>query len=141
MTLKIRSKRTHRSTETPRGSIHSFLVKTISVIDPITTKQSKRLKSETKYPWKPRLYIFRNISSVKSTTKNIFALSIKMKERREENERKYKHMFISASFGIFQNLKCWTGGSFHGRFKTWEYQYYHHSDGSIEIYHYHSCHY
>jgi len=50
VTLKIRSKRTHRSTDTPRGSIHSFLVKIISVIDPITTKQSNRLKSETKYP-------------------------------------------------------------------------------------------
>lgn len=79
VTLNIRNSRTHRSTDTPSGSIHSFLVRMISMIEPMTTKQSKRLKSETKYPWKPRLYILRNISKVKRTTKNILALSVERK--------------------------------------------------------------
>uniref|UniRef100_A0A1B0BD39 Uncharacterized protein n=1 Tax=Glossina palpalis gambiensis TaxID=67801 RepID=A0A1B0BD39_9MUSC len=43
-----RNKRTQRKTETPNGGISSLLVKIISVILPITTKQSKRLKRETK---------------------------------------------------------------------------------------------
>uniref|UniRef100_A0A1A9ZAA9 Uncharacterized protein n=1 Tax=Glossina pallidipes TaxID=7398 RepID=A0A1A9ZAA9_GLOPL len=42
------SKRTQRNTDTPSGGIISLPVKTISVILPITTKQSNRLNSDTK---------------------------------------------------------------------------------------------
>ena len=48
VTLKTRSKRTQRKTDTPKGGISSLPVNTISVILPITTKQSKRLNSDTK---------------------------------------------------------------------------------------------
>lgn len=48
VTLNTLSKRTQRSTETPSGGIISVLVKIISPMLPITTKQSKRLNNETK---------------------------------------------------------------------------------------------
>lgn len=48
VTLNTLSNRTQRSTETPRGGIILLCVKIISLIEPITTKQSKRLNSETK---------------------------------------------------------------------------------------------
>lgn len=48
VTLKTLSNLTQRNTEIPRGGITSVFVSTISLIDPITTKQSKRLNSDTK---------------------------------------------------------------------------------------------
>jgi hypothetical protein len=50
VTLKTLSNRTQRKTDTPNGGIQCVLVKTISEMLPITTKQSKRLNNETKYP-------------------------------------------------------------------------------------------
>jgi len=50
VTLKTLSSRTQRNTDTPSGNINCVRVKIVSVILPMTTKQSKRLKSETKYP-------------------------------------------------------------------------------------------
>ena len=47
-----------------------------------TTKPSKRLKSDTKYPWNPKLYIFTNISKENNTTKNMLAIS-EMKKKQE----------------------------------------------------------
>ena len=73
VTLNILSRRTQRRTETPRGGMMSNFVKKISDMDPMTTKVSKRLKRETKYPWKPREYILRNISIVNKTTKKRLA--------------------------------------------------------------------
>lgn len=52
VTLKTLRSRTQRNTDTPSGNIIFVRVKIVSVILPMTTKQSKRLKSETKYPWK-----------------------------------------------------------------------------------------
>lgn len=48
-----------------------------------TTKLSKRLNKDTKQPWKPKLYILRNISNVNSTTKNKLATSEKEKKKKE----------------------------------------------------------
>ena len=48
VTLNTLSNRTQRRTETPSGGITCVFVRIISVIEPITTKQSKRLNSETK---------------------------------------------------------------------------------------------
>ena len=48
VTLNTRRRRTQRNTETPSGGITFVLVKTTSTILLITTKQSNRLKSDTK---------------------------------------------------------------------------------------------
>ena len=48
VTLNMRSKRTHRKTEIPRGSRTSAEVRISSTIEPQTTKQSNRLNNETK---------------------------------------------------------------------------------------------
>lgn len=48
VTLKTLNNLTQRNTDTPNGGITSALVNKVSVILPITTKQSKRLKSDTK---------------------------------------------------------------------------------------------
>lgn len=79
VTLKTLKRRTHRSTEIPSGGMMFVWNRTISPILPITTKQSKRLNSDTKYPWKPKLYILRNISIVKSATKNMLVYSVMLK--------------------------------------------------------------
>lgn len=50
VTLKTRNNLTQRNTDIPNGGITLVCVKTISVMLPITTKQSKRLKRDTKYP-------------------------------------------------------------------------------------------
>jgi hypothetical protein len=50
VTLKTRKRRTQRNTEIPSGGITFVFVKTISIMLPKTTKQSKRLNNETKYP-------------------------------------------------------------------------------------------
>lgn len=50
VTLKTRNSRTQRRTDTPKGGIIPVLVSSVSDILPITTKQSNRLNSETKYP-------------------------------------------------------------------------------------------
>lgn len=47
--LKIRSKRTQRNTEMPRGDMILVSTRMVSRIPPHTTKLSKRLNSETKY--------------------------------------------------------------------------------------------
>lgn len=48
MTLKTLSNLTQRNTDMPKGGIKFDLVRTVSVILPITTKQSKRLNNDTK---------------------------------------------------------------------------------------------
>lgn len=48
VTLKILKSRTQRNTEMPRGDMISSSTKIVSVIPPHTTKQSNRLKRETK---------------------------------------------------------------------------------------------
>lgn len=48
VTLKIRSRRTQRSTEIPRGGMISSSTRMVSTMPPHTTKQSKRLKNATK---------------------------------------------------------------------------------------------
>lgn len=47
--LKIRSKRTQRSTDMPRGDMILVSTRMVSSIPPHTTKLSNRLKSDTKY--------------------------------------------------------------------------------------------
>lgn len=49
--LKIRSKRTQRNTEMPRGDMILVSTRMVSRIPPHTTKLSKRLKSDTKYAY------------------------------------------------------------------------------------------
>lgn len=46
VTLKILRRRTHRSTEMPRGCMVPTSTKVVSRMPPQTTKQSKRLKKE-----------------------------------------------------------------------------------------------
>lgn len=81
VTLKIRKRRTQRNTEMPRGDMISSSTKMVSVMPPHTTKQSKRLKRETKYAWRPRLYIFTSISQVNSARRTLLAISGKTKGR------------------------------------------------------------
>lgn len=50
VTLNVLSKRIHRKTDSPSGGIILFFVRISSAILLITTKKSKRLKSDTKYP-------------------------------------------------------------------------------------------
>lgn len=88
VTLNTRSSRTQRRTEIPSGGIMWVWQSTISIILPNTTKQSKRLNNDTKYPWNPKLYIFRNISMVNSATKNMFVYSVEKKKRRRKKGRK-----------------------------------------------------
>lgn len=75
VTLKILKRRTHRNTEIPRGDMISSSTKMVSVIPPHTTKQSNRLKRETKYAWRPKLYIFTSISQVKRAKRTLLAIS------------------------------------------------------------------
>lgn len=84
VTLKIRSRRTQRNTEMPRGGMISSSTRTVSRIPPHTTKQSKRLKNATKYPCNPRLYIFSNISTVNNDRRTLLAMS--MRETQKERE-------------------------------------------------------
>lgn len=79
VTLKIRKRRTHRNTEIPRGDMISSSTKIVSVIPPHTTKQSNRLKRETKYAWRPKLYIFTSISQVNRAKRTLLAISGKTK--------------------------------------------------------------
>ena len=81
VTLKIRKRRTQRNTEIPRGDMISSSTKIVSVIPPHTTKQSNRLKRETKYAWRPKLYIFTSISQVNRARRTLFAISAKTKGR------------------------------------------------------------
>lgn len=81
VTLNTLRRRTQRSTEIPNGGIMCVWNRIISPILPMTTKQSKRLNNDTKYPWKPKLYILRNISIVKSATKNMFVYSVEKLKR------------------------------------------------------------
>ena len=48
VTLKTRRRRTQRKTDTPKGGMTSVLVRTTSTMLLMTTKQSKRLNSDTK---------------------------------------------------------------------------------------------
>lgn len=48
VTLNILRRRTQRKTEMPRGDMMASSTKMVSTIPPQTTKQSKRLKSDTK---------------------------------------------------------------------------------------------
>lgn len=50
VTLKTLSRRTQRSTDIPKSGITLVEVSRLSVMLPITTKQSNRLNNETKYP-------------------------------------------------------------------------------------------
>lgn len=79
VTLKILKSRTQRNTEMPRGDMISSSTKIVSVIPPHTTKQSNRLKRETKYAWRPKLYIFTSISQVNRAKRTLLAISRKTK--------------------------------------------------------------
>lgn len=92
VTLNTRRSRTQRRTEIPSGGIMWVWQSTISIILPNTTKQSKRLNNDTKYPWNPKLYIFRNISMVNSATKNMFVYSV---EKKKASERKRTEKRVS----------------------------------------------
>lgn len=48
VTLKMRSSRTQRKTEMPSGDMMASSTRMVSTMPPHTTKQSKRLKSDTK---------------------------------------------------------------------------------------------
>lgn len=76
VTLKIRSKRTQRNTEIPSGDMIAISTRIVSVIPPQTTKQSKRLKRDTKYACRPRLYIFTSISQVNIASSTLLATSV-----------------------------------------------------------------
>ena len=80
VTLKILNRRTQRNTEIPSGDMISSSTRMVSVIPPHTTKQSKRLNSETKYACRPRLYIFTNISHVKRASSTLLATSETQRE-------------------------------------------------------------
>lgn len=77
VTLKMRKRRTHRNTEIPRGDMISSSTRIVSMIPPQTTKQSNRLKRETKYACRPKLYIFTSISQVNRARRTLFAISAK----------------------------------------------------------------
>lgn len=79
VTLKMRKRRTHRNTEIPSGDMISSSTRIVSMIPPQTTKQSNRLKRETKYAWRPKLYIFTSISQVNRARRTLFAISGKTK--------------------------------------------------------------
>lgn len=81
VTLKILKRRTHRNTEIPRGDMISSSTRMVSVIPPHTTKQSNRLKRETKYAWRPKLYIFTSISQVNRARRTLLAISGKTEGR------------------------------------------------------------
>ena len=78
--LNILSSLAHLSTDTPSGFMSLVLVNIASMIEHITTKQSKRLNNDTKYAWKPKLYILMSISNVKITTNIRLAISAKNKK-------------------------------------------------------------
>ena len=67
--LKIRSSLMQRNTDMPKGCISSNFNSTTSRMELMTTKQSKRLKSDMKYASKPKQYIFSKPSQVKRTKK------------------------------------------------------------------------
>lgn len=75
VTLKILKSRTQRNTEMPRGDMISSSTRIVSVIPPHTTKQSNRLKRETKYAWRPKLYILTSISHVNRAKRTLLAIS------------------------------------------------------------------
>ena len=75
MALNTRSNLAHLSTLTPKGGKTLAYMRMTSMILKRTTKLSKRLKSDTKYPCSPKLYIFSNISRVKRMTKNKLAIA------------------------------------------------------------------
>lgn len=75
VTLKILKSRTQRNTEMPRGDMISSSTRIVSVIPPHTTKQSNRLKRETKYAWRPKLYILTSISQVNRAKRTLLAIS------------------------------------------------------------------
>ena len=67
--LKILSSQTHRSTLMPSGFIKPMDTSSISIILHTMTRQSKRLKKETKYCEIPKPQIFSIISSANMVTK------------------------------------------------------------------------
>lgn len=77
--LKTRSNRAHLKTLTPRGGRTLAYMRMTSMMLKRTTRLSKRLNNDTKYPCSPKLYIFSNISRVKRMTKNKLAIAEKMK--------------------------------------------------------------
>lgn len=77
--LKTRSNRAHLKTLTPKGGRTLAYMRMTSMILKRTTRLSKRLNNDTKYPCSPKLYIFSNISRVKRMTKNKLAIAEKEK--------------------------------------------------------------
>lgn len=75
VTLRMRRRRIHLSTEKPRGATAPADNMIISRMPHITTKKSKRLNRDMKYARGPRAYIFKNISKTKSTSSTRLATS------------------------------------------------------------------
>lgn len=86
--LKTRSNRAHLKTLTPKGGRTLAYMRMTSMILKRTTRLSKRLNNDTKYPCSPKLYIFSNISRVKRMTKNKLAIAEKIKVFVKENDSK-----------------------------------------------------
>lgn len=98
--LNTLSNLAQRNTLTPNGGITFVNIKMASTILNNTTKLSKRLNKDTKQPWKPKLYILRNISNVNSTTKNKLATSEKEKKKKGISYIQNQKMFSTQIFII-----------------------------------------
>ena len=107
--LNTRKSLAQRNTLTPRGGMTFVRINITSTILHSTTKQSKKLNKETKYPWKPRLYIFTNISRVNRITKNMLAISEKEKKNTTFMYLPYwnnKYDEWKGWFNLFSNKPC-----------------------------------
>ena len=108
--LNILSSLAHLSTDTPSGFMSLVLVNIASMIEHITTKQSKRLNNDTKYAWKPKLYILMSISNVKITTNIRLAISAKNKNSsfkyklKRPNQEIIKHDTENQRFLMAKNI-------------------------------------
>lgn len=79
--LNILRSLTHLRTEMPSGDMILVSTRMVSRMPPHTMKQSKRLKRDTKYAWRPRLYIFSSISAVNRASSTLLAVSVESKEK------------------------------------------------------------
>lgn len=84
VTLRILSSRMHLSTEKPRGATAPAENMIISRIPHSTTKKSKRLNNDMKYPLGPSAYIFTNISMTNSTSSARLATSVEIRDERRQ---------------------------------------------------------
>lgn len=91
--LKIRSKRTQRNTEMPRGDMILVSTRMVSRIPPHTTKLSKRLKSDTKYAC-GRLRHKRNLGRKRKNTLLLILEIIKFYEKKNQ----YCHLLVDPDY-------------------------------------------